>query len=74
VLQEVLKTGLTSFGNVGSFNFMLNSPTELPNVLVEMAFMSNPEDEMKLLDDEFRQEVAKRVVDGVEEFLDHCED
>jgi N-acetylmuramoyl-L-alanine amidase len=73
VLLNVLKTGLTSFGNVGSFNFLLNSPTELPNVLVEQAFMSNPEDEMKLLDDEFRQKIAEKIVDGVDDFLDACD-
>jgi N-acetylmuramoyl-L-alanine amidase len=74
VLKRVLETGLWSFGNVGSFNFALNSPTELPNVLVETAFISNPEDEMKLLDDEFRLELAKRIAEGIEDFLDSCED
>jgi len=74
ILENVLETGLSSLGNVGSFNFALNSPTEVPNVLVEMAFISNPEDEMKLMDDEFRQELAQRIVDGVEEFLDSCDE
>jgi N-acetylmuramoyl-L-alanine amidase len=73
ILLNVLKTGLNSFGNVGSFNFLLNSPTELPNVLVEQAFMSNPEDEMKLLDDEFRRKIAEKIVDGVDDFLDACD-
>lgn len=74
ILQEVVKTGLEPFGNVGSFNFLLNSPTELPNVLVELAFMSNPNDEMKLLDEQFREKVAKRIVDGIEDFLDACDE
>ena len=74
VLKEVLKTGLASFGNVGSFNFALNSPTELPNVLVEAGFISNPGDEMKLLDDDFRVDLAKRIVDGIDDFLDSCDD
>jgi N-acetylmuramoyl-L-alanine amidase len=74
ILDDVLKTGLSSFGNVGSFNFTLNSPTELPNVLVELAFMSHPEDEMKLLDDDFRKELAGRIVDGIQDFLDWCDD
>lgn len=74
VLQEILKTGLVNFGNVGSFNFALNGPTELPTALVELAFMSHPEDEMKLLDDSFRREMAERIVAGVEEFLETCED
>jgi len=74
IMDEVLKTGLTAFGNVGSFNFTLNSPTELPNVLVELAYMSNPEDEMKLLDDDFREKIAKRIVDGIDDFLDYCDE
>ena len=42
--------------------------------LVETAFVSNPEDEMKLMDDEFRKEVAERIVEGVQEFLDYCDE
>ena len=72
IVKEVLKTGLPLFGNVGSFNFSLNGPTELPNVLVEMAFVSNPLDEMNLIDPEFRHKIAERVVDGVDDFLDSC--
>lgn len=74
ILKQVLKTGLPSFGNVGSFNFALNSPTEMPNVLVEAGFVSNPNDEMKLLDDDFRSALAERIVDGIEDFLDSCDD
>ena len=74
ILHEMLDLGLQNYGNVGNFNFTLNSPTELPNVLVETAFMSHPEDEMKLLDDDFRKDIAAKIVDGVEEFLDSCDD
>jgi N-acetylmuramoyl-L-alanine amidase len=69
VFAEMMKTGLKEFGVVGSFNFSLNGPTELPNVLVETAFTSNPEDEMFLLTPERRTEVAVRVADGLEKFL-----
>jgi len=74
VLNQVLKTGLPLYGNVGSFNFALNSPTELPSVLLEMAFISNPEEEIKLLDPDFQQRIAERVVDGIDDFLDQCND
>ena len=67
--SKMLELGLNQFGMVGSFNFSLNAPTQLPNVLVETAFMSNPEDEMKLLDGEFRKAVAAKVVSGLEEFV-----
>jgi N-acetylmuramoyl-L-alanine amidase len=74
ILKRVMDLGLPSAGNVGSFNFLLNSPTELPNVLVEQAYMSNPLDEMKLLDDDFRKDMAKAIEKGVEDFLDSCDD
>lgn len=66
---KMLELGLGQFGVVGSFNFSLNAPTQLPNVLVETAFLSNPEDEMKLLDDRFRQAIAGKVVGGLEQFV-----
>ena len=66
---RMLELGLNQFGMVGSFNFSLNAPTQLPNVLVETAFLSNPEDEMKLMDDNFRKAIAEKVVAGLEEFV-----
>jgi N-acetylmuramoyl-L-alanine amidase len=74
ILNSILMLGLDTLGNVGSFNFALNAPTELPTVLVETAFISHPEDEMKLLDDDFRRELAERIVDGIEDFLDYCDE
>ncbi len=74
IIRNMLKTGLPLFGNVGSFNFSMNAPTELPNVLVEMAFVSNPSDEMNLIDPEFRHRIAGRIVDGIDDFLDGCDE
>lgn len=66
---KMLELGLSQFGVIGSFNFTLNAPTQFPNVLVETAFLSNPEDEMKLLDDGFRKRMAEQIVAGLEEFF-----
>ncbi len=71
VLNSVEKAGLKEFGNIGSFNFSLSGPTEYPNCLVEVAFLSNPEDEKKILSPKFRLEVAKRIVTGIEDFLEN---
>jgi N-acetylmuramoyl-L-alanine amidase len=67
--DKMLELGLGQFGVVGSFNFTLSGPTQLPNVLVETAFLSNPEDEMKLLDDTFQQAIAGKIVEGLEAFV-----
>ncbi len=67
--EKMLELGLAQFGVVGSFNFALNAPTQLPNVLVETAFLSNPEDEMKLLNDAFRRQIAVKIAEGLEQFI-----
>lgn len=69
ILKSMVQAGLNEFGNVGSFNFALSGPTDYPNCLVEVAFLSNKKDEKKILSSKFRQEVAKRIVAGIENFL-----
>ena len=70
--KHMLQLGLNDQGNNGSFNFMLNSPIEYPNALVETLFLSNPEDEMKILDENFQQQIAEKIVQGIKDFLDNC--
>ncbi|MCB0708788.1 MAG: N-acetylmuramoyl-L-alanine amidase [Chitinophagaceae bacterium] len=72
IYKRMLELGLNDMGNNGSFNFMLNSPTEYPNALVETLFLSNPEDEMKILDEGFQQQVADKIVQGIQDFLNDC--
>jgi N-acetylmuramoyl-L-alanine amidase len=69
VLNRMLELGLTEYGNVGSFNFSLSGPTEYPNCLVEVAFLSNTEDEKRILDEHFHKEVAKKIYKGVKDWL-----
>ncbi len=69
ILKNMQELGLADAGNVGSFNFALSGPTEYPNCLVEVAFLSNKEDEKKILDPEFHKQVAKKIIEGIEEFL-----
>lgn len=72
VYKRMLELGLKDYGNNGSFNFMLNSPVEYPNALVEMLFLSNPEEEMKIMDDNFQQQIADKIVLGIKDFLEGC--
>lgn len=69
ILKKLLELDIENFGNVGSFNFALSSPTEYPNVLVEGLFMSSPEDEAKLVDNDFKQKMAKKIADGLNDFI-----
>ena len=69
ILHRMGEAGLREFGNVGSFNFSLSGPTDYPNCLVEVAFLSNKEDEKKILNPAFHKLVAKKIVEGIEDFL-----
>lgn len=69
ILKRMLELDLNNFGNIGSFNFSLSGPTEYPNCLVEVAFLSNPEDEKKILQDRFQKDVAKKIGKGIRDWL-----
>lgn len=72
IQESMLKLGLKDFGNIGSFNFALSGPTDYPNCLVEVAFLSNKEDEQLILDPEFHKAVATQIVEGIKEWLKAC--
>ena len=69
IYKRMLELGLKEYGNTGSFNFMLNSPTEYPNALVETLFLSNLEEETKVLDENYQQQMVEKIVAGVKDFL-----
>lgn len=72
IYKRMLELGLSEYGNNGSFNFMLNSPIEYPNALVEALFLSNPEEEMKILDEDFQEKMVSKIVEGLKDFLNQC--
>jgi len=69
VNKRMQELGLRQYGVIGSFNFMLNSPTEYPNVLVETLFLSNPAEEALMLDENFQQQMADKILLGIQDFL-----
>jgi N-acetylmuramoyl-L-alanine amidase len=69
ILNRVLQLNLNEFGNIGNFNFTLNAPTDFPNSLVEVAFLSNTEDERKILNPRFHKAVAKKIYRGMKDWL-----
>jgi N-acetylmuramoyl-L-alanine amidase len=69
ILNQMLSLGLKEYGNVGNFNFSLSGPTDYPNCLVEVAFLSNKEDEKKILDPKFHKAVARKIYLGIMDWL-----
>lgn len=74
ILHKMLELDLNEFGNVGNFNFIPNAITDFPNCLVEVAFLSNEQDEKKILDPKFHKKVAEKIYLGIKDFLKHGKD
>jgi N-acetylmuramoyl-L-alanine amidase len=69
ILKRMLELGFNNYGNIGGFNFALSGPTEYPNCLVEVGFLSNEEEEKKLLKKGFDEEVAAKICRGIIDWL-----
>lgn len=69
LLKRMLELKLSEFGNIGNFNFTLNQPTDFPNALLEIAFLSNADDEKKVIDTKFRQDVSLKVILAIQDWL-----
>jgi N-acetylmuramoyl-L-alanine amidase len=69
ILQRMLQLGFKNYGNIGHFNFALSGPTEYPNCLVEVGFISNVQEEKKILDPYFQKLVCKQIISGLEDWL-----
>lgn len=69
LLNRMLELKLNEFGNVGSFNFALVAPTDFVSSLVEIAFLSNKDDEKKVLNPQFREDVANKLALGITDWL-----
>ena len=67
--RRLVELGHKNFGVIGNFNFSLNAPTEYPNVLLEVLFMSSLPEEEKLADKAYHKKIAKQVVLALEDYL-----
>jgi N-acetylmuramoyl-L-alanine amidase len=68
--KSCIPRNLNEFGNVGSFNFALSGPTDYPNALVEVAFLSNRNDEKFILSKKSPANVAKKIRQGIKDWLE----
>lgn len=66
---EMLQLDLDNYGNIGNFNFGLNGPTQFINALNELAFISNPEEEEKLVDPTFQKKMVDAMTKAIKRFL-----
>ena len=70
IYDKLLELDWDEFGVVGNFSYYPLRDTRVPGILIEQAFMSNPYDEARLLEDEYQKAQAQVVVEAIEDFLD----
>jgi N-acetylmuramoyl-L-alanine amidase len=69
ILSALKRTGKIHKNHVGRANFMVLKSPDVPSVLVETAFISNPDEEKRLKEREFQQRMAKAITSGVRSYF-----
>ena len=69
ILGALKRTTRTHKNHVGRANFMVLKSPDVPSVLVETAFISNPSEEKRLTEKEFQQNMAKAITRGVRDYF-----
>jgi len=70
VLKALGRLGPTHRGYVERANFVVLRSPDVPSILVETAFITNPEEERRLRDDGHRRELATAVLGGVRNYFE----
>lgn len=69
ILRSLKRNGKTHKPHVGRANFMVLKSPDVPSVLVETAFISNPGEEKRLTQKEFQQNMARAIASGVRDYF-----
>lgn len=69
VLGGLKRIGNNHKPNIERANFAVLRTSDMPAMLVETAFISNPDEERRLMDPAYQRKVAAAVLDGVDVFF-----
>ncbi|MBS0510912.1 MAG: N-acetylmuramoyl-L-alanine amidase [Proteobacteria bacterium] len=80
-INDSLKLGRAVLGEIGDINklhkgdveqagFAVLKAPDIPSVLVETAFISNPEEERRLNDDSYQDKMANAITRGIKRYFD----
>ena len=78
--NDSMKLGKSVLSNLGSVNalhkasveqagFAVLKAPDIPSVLIETAFISNPEEEKRLNDEEYQDKLAEAIMRGIRQYL-----
>ncbi len=79
-INDSLKLGKAVLGEIGGINrlhkgsveqagFAVLKAPDIPSILIETAFISNPEEEAKLLDEGYQNQIADAIVKGIRRYF-----
>lgn len=79
-INDSLKLGKYLLGEIGSINHLHKTSVEqagfavlkapdIPSALIETAFISNPEEELRLKDDAYQAQMAEALLRGIRQFF-----
>jgi N-acetylmuramoyl-L-alanine amidase len=69
ILQAIKSSDTVHKNHVGSANFMVLKSPDVPSVLIETAFISNPSEEKRLAEKAFQQRMARNITRGVRDYF-----
>lgn len=69
ILDSLKHVGKTHKNHVGRANFLVLKSPDVPSVLVETAFISNPAEEKKLSQKEFQQRMGRSIAQGIRDYF-----
>ena len=79
-INDSLKLAKAVLGEIGGVNDLHKSRVEqagfavlkapdIPSILVETAFLTNPEEEKKLKDDKYQEKMARAIMEGIRKYF-----
>jgi len=79
-LNDSLKLGKAVLGELGNLNtlhkgevehagFAVLKAPDIPSILIETAFISNPEEEQRLIDETYQDKIATAILRGIKSYL-----
>ena len=71
VLKELGGINTLHRGFVEQAGFAVLKSPDIPSILVETAFISNPEEESRLGDEDYREQLATAILSGIKRYFSH---
>jgi N-acetylmuramoyl-L-alanine amidase len=79
-INDSLKLARAVLGEIGDINdlhrahveqagFAVLKAPDIPSILVETAFLTNPEEEKRLKDERYQDKMAQAIVDGIRKYF-----